>query len=123
MALSDHQKQLQQKLVAYRRELHEHPELSLQEHETTARIKRWLADNGIPILDFPLEVGVIAEIQGELPGPTIAVRADIDALPIREETKVDFVSKNDGVMHACGHDFHTASMIGAAILLKEKSRN
>ncbi|WP_068504974.1 M20 peptidase aminoacylase family protein [Paenibacillus kribbensis] len=120
MALSDNQKQLQQKLVAYRRELHEHPELSLQEHETTARIKRWLADIGIPILDFPLEVGVVAEIQGELPGPTIAVRADIDALPIREETKVDFVSKNDGVMHACGHDFHTASMIGAAILLQEK---
>ncbi|MGP7816714.1 M20 peptidase aminoacylase family protein [Niallia sp. 01092] len=120
MALSQVEATLQQKLIAYRRELHENPELSFQEVETTNRIKKWLSEADITILDYSLEVGVIAEIKGDLPGPTIAIRADIDALPIKEETKVDFVSKKDGVMHACGHDFHTSSIIGAAILLKEK---
>ncbi|HZG72141.1 MAG TPA: M20 peptidase aminoacylase family protein [Chondromyces sp.] len=114
------QKSLLKKLVAYRRELHEHPELSMQEYETTKRIRRWLKESGITVLDFPLEVGVVAEITGNQPGPTIALRADIDALPIKEETGLPFSSKNDGVMHACGHDFHTASMIGAAILLQER---
>ena len=108
------------KLISYRRELHENPELSLQEYETTKRIRRWLEEAGITILDFPLEVGVIAEITGGQPGPTIALRADIDALPIEEATGLPFSSKNNGVMHACGHDFHTSSILGAAILLQER---
>lgn len=109
-----------QKLVHYRRELHEYPELSLQEFETTKRIIRWLEDAGIPVLDYGLETGVIAEIKGKKTGPTIAIRADIDALPITEEAVSDFASKNKGVMHACGHDFHTAAIIGTALLLQEK---
>ena len=113
-------KQLFEKLVSYRRELHENPELSLKEFETTKRIRRWLEDAGITILNYPLEVGIIAEVKGDLPGPTIALRADIDALPIVEQTDVPFVSKNEGVMHACGHDFHTSSIIGSAILLQER---
>ncbi|WP_338453330.1 M20 peptidase aminoacylase family protein [Niallia oryzisoli] len=112
--------ELQKKLVSYRRELHEHPELSMQEYETTKRIRKWLEEAGIPVLDFSLEVGVVAEIAGGQPGPTIALRADIDALPIKEETGLPFASKNEGIMHACGHDFHTASIIGAAILLQER---
>jgi N-acetylcysteine deacetylase len=120
MMIPDEQTQLVKKLVAYRRELHEHPEISMKEFETTKRIRLWLQEADIPVLDFPLEVGVIAEIVGNQPGPTIALRADIDALPIKEQTGLPFASKNNGVMHACGHDFHTASMIGAAILLQER---
>ncbi|UOE59071.1 M20 peptidase aminoacylase family protein [Priestia filamentosa] len=112
---------LLEKLTNMRRELHEHPELSMMEIETTKRIRRWLEEGNIDILPFEnLEVGVIAEIKGAKPGPTIAIRADIDALPIKEETNLPFSSKVDGVMHACGHDFHTASIIGTALLLKEK---
>ncbi|WP_428909837.1 M20 peptidase aminoacylase family protein [Niallia sp. Krafla_26] len=116
----DEQDLLLKKLVDYRRELHEHPELSMKEYKTTDRIRRWLQEAGITILEFPLEIGVVAEIAGAQPGPTIALRADIDALPIQENTGLPFSSKNDGVMHACGHDFHTASMIGAAILLQKR---
>lgn len=112
--------ELQKKLVSFRRELHEHPELSLQEYETTKRIRRWLEQAGISVLEYDLKVGVVAEITGGQPGPTIALRADIDALPIKEETGLPFASTNEGVMHACGHDFHTASIIGAAILLQER---
>src|ERR1700750_1536423 len=111
---------LQEKLVAYRRELHEHPELSMKEYETTKRIRQWLTEAGITILDYPIEVGVVAEVVGSEPGPTIALRADIDALPIKEQSGVPFSSKNEGIMHACGHDFHTSSMIGAAILLQQR---
>ena len=86
MGVSEEQTRLQIKLVEYRRELHENPELSMQEFETTKRIRHWLEDAGITILDYPLEVGIVAEISGGEPGPTIALRADIDALPIKEET-------------------------------------
>lgn len=114
---------LQNKLVEYRRELHRYPELSMKEYETTKRIRKWLTEEGIKILEYPIETGVIAEIQGEEPGPTIALRADIDAIPVKEATGLPFASENMGVMHACGHDFHTASMLGAAILLnKNKSK-
>jgi len=115
--------ELQDKLVNYRRELHKHPELSMKEFETTKRIRKWLTEEGIKILEYPLETGVIAEIQGDEPGPTIAVRADIDAIPVKETTGLPFASENEGVMHACGHDFHTASILGAAILLKKYKAN
>ncbi len=109
-----------EKLVAYRRELHAHPELSAKEFATTERIRYWLTEEGVTILDFPLETGLIAEVVGALPGPTIALRADIDALPVKEATGLPFASETEGLMHACGHDYHTASMIGAAILLQGK---
>ncbi len=111
---------LQQRLTQYRRELHRFPELSMEEYQTTGRIKEWLSDAGIIILDFALKVGVVAEVQGKLPGPTIALRADIDALPITEQSGMKFSSENPGVMHACGHDFHTAVMLGTAILLQQE---
>lgn len=119
MALSINEKKLSEKLIKYRRELHENPELSMKEYETTKRIIQWLKDENIKILDLPLKVGVVAEIEGDNPGPIIALRADIDALPIIEETGLEFASKNFGVMHACGHDFHTSAILGAAILIKE----
>lgn len=111
---------LHKQLISYRRELHMYPEISMKEYETTKKIKAWLEKEKIPILDFGLEVGVVAEIKGDHSGPTIALRADIDALPIEEKTNFPFSSKIKNTMHACGHDFHTASMIGAAILLNQR---
>lgn len=109
-------KQFYDKLVKTRHHLHQHPELSGQEYETTAFLSRYLQDLGIKILDSGLETGLIAEIgQGE---PVIALRADIDALPILEQTGLPYASQNPGVMHACGHDFHQTSLLGAAELLK-----
>lgn len=111
---------LLKQLIAYRRELHMYPEISMKEYETTKKIKSWLEKENISILDFNLEIGAVAEIKGNHPGPTIALRADIDALPIEEKTDFPFSSKIKNTMHACGHDFHTASMLGAAILLNER---
>lgn len=123
MLLAINENKLSEKLIKYIRELHENPELSMQEYETTKRIINWLKEENINILNLPLTVGVVAEIEGDYPGPTIALRADIDALPIIEETGLDFASKNYGVMHACGHDFHTSAILGAAIIInKNKSK-
>lgn len=113
---------LEQKLIAIRRHLHQHPELSNEEFETTRAIRKWLEEANIRILDFPLKTGVIAEIRGESDEPTIALRAEIDALPIHEQTGLPFASRFPGKMHACGHDFHTAAILGAAYLLKHKER-
>jgi amidohydrolase len=100
--------------------LHRHPELSFEEVETTKHLRHMLEENGIRILDLPLKTGLVAEIgHGE---PVIALRADIDALPITEQTGLDYASEHIGVMHACGHDFHTTSVLGAALLLKEREQ-
>ncbi|SMF60389.1 amidohydrolase [Paenibacillus barengoltzii] len=109
-----------ERFVAIRRELHRYPELSNEEFETTRRIRGWLEEAGIRILDLPLTTGVIAEVGGLQGGPIIALRADIDALPIQEETGLPFASAHPGKMHACGHDFHTAALIGTAYALKAR---
>ncbi len=111
---------LYEQLVAIRRQLHAHPELSHEEFETTAAIRGWLEEAGIRIADYPLRTGVVAEVGGLLGGPVIAIRADIDALPVQEETGLQFASRVPGKMHACGHDFHTAAVLGAALLLKKR---
>ncbi len=120
MTVFINENKLSDKLIRYRRELHENPELSMEEYGTTKRIRQWLKDENIEILDLPLAIGVVAEIKGDYPGPIIALRSDIDALPILETTGLEFSSKNLGVMHACGHDFHTASILGAAIIIKKR---
>lgn len=102
--------------------LHTYPELSYEEHETTAKLKDLLKKNDIQLLDMPLPTGAAAEI-GRQERPLIALRADIDALPITEETNLPYASKNKGRMHACGHDFHTAAVLGAAVLLKEREQS
>lgn len=100
---------------------HEHPELSYQEYRTTAKIAEILEEIGVEILEAGLETGLIAVIKGEEGGPSIALRSDIDALPIKEETNLEYKSRNPGVMHACGHDFHITSLLGAAdILVRSK---
>jgi amidohydrolase len=114
-------------LINIRRDLHRRPELSFDEHETTKYIMKCLEKiEGIDIQtgteQIGLPTGVIATLtSGE--GPTIAVRADIDALPITEENKHDYVSENEGIMHACGHDAHTAIGLGTAMLLAEKMKS
>ncbi|KJD46193.1 amidohydrolase [Paenibacillus terrae] len=113
---------LEQKLVDIRRHLHRNPELSNEEVETTAYIRRLLEEQNITILDVPLRTGLVAEIGGQQEGPIVALRADIDALPIQEETGLSYTSLHPGKMHACGHDFHTASLFGAAVLLKEREQ-
>ncbi|MEM0672808.1 M20 peptidase aminoacylase family protein [Dickeya oryzae] len=109
---------LAQFIQAFRHELHQHPELSNQEFETTKKIRAVLEKEGIRILELPLKTGLVAEVGGLQEGPLVVVRSDIDALPIEEESGVEFSSKNAGVMHACGHDFHSSAALGAAILLK-----
>ncbi len=110
---------LEKQLIGIRRHLHQYPELSKEEFETTAFIKKCLKEKGIQIRPTALKTGVFADIAGESEGPAIALRADIDALPIEEKTGLPYASKHKGIMHACGHDFHTAALLGAAFLLKE----
>lgn len=114
------QKVLEQKLTDFFEELHSHQELSYEEYETTERIKRELHAAGIEILQTPLKTGVVAIIRGAQPGKTYGLRCDIDALPIMEETELPYKSEIPGKMHACGHDFHTAAVLGTALLLQER---
>lgn len=107
--------------IGLRRELHRHPELGLKEFKTTELIKRELTAMGADILDSGLPTGVIAEVRGGKPGKTIAVRADIDALPVKEATGLPFASETEGVCHACGHDMHTAcALLTAKVLCAHK---
>ena len=113
------QTELETRLISIRRHLHQYPELSTEEFETTKSIQKWLREAGIEIRQTGLPTGVFADIVGDEPGPVVAIRADIDALPIEEQTGLPYASTIKGKMHACGHDFHTAAAIGAAYLLKE----
>ena len=111
------EKEFLKKLIDDRHFLHMNPELSGEEFATTEFIKKKLKEHNIKIIETNLKNGVVVEIgQGD---KVVALRADIDALPIEEESGVVYHSKVKGKMHACGHDFHTISLIGAAILLKE----
>jgi amidohydrolase len=112
--------ELESYLMEFRQDLHINPELSNQEFETTRKIKEALHAQNINVLNLPLKTGLVAEIKGSKPGPTIALRCDIDALPILEQSDVSFPSENKGVMHACGHDFHTSVILGTSILLKKE---
>ncbi|MCG0910472.1 aminohydrolase [Lactiplantibacillus plantarum] len=103
-------------MTTLRHQLHAHPELALQEVATTALIKQTLTELNIRLVDYPGETGVVAEIGHG--APIIALRADIDALPIQEDNELSFRSTIPGRMHACGHDFHTAALLGGARLLK-----
>ncbi|UQZ32194.1 amidohydrolase [Paenibacillus sp. PK3_47] len=118
-SLNERDQTLADRLIEVRRNLHREPELSYEEFRTTKKLREWLAQAGIRILDIPLATGLMAEI-GQGSGPVAAIRCDIDALPIEEQTELPFASVIPGKMHACGHDFHTAVILGAALLLKER---
>ncbi|MFP1910461.1 amidohydrolase [Lonsdalea quercina] len=118
MRVNPQHEPLAQYVQAFRHDMHQYPELSHQEFETTRKIRAELEKEGIRILDLPLKTGLVAEIGSPEAESMVVVRADIDALPIEEESGVAFSSHHQGVMHACGHDFHTSAALGAAILLK-----
>ncbi len=108
---------LQKKLTGWFEWFHRHPELSYEEYHTTEKIREILTQEGIRILPYELETGLVAIVEGEKPGPVQALRCDIDALPVKEETDLPYRSECPGKMHACGHDFHIAAGLGCAILL------
>ena len=108
------------KMVSWREHLHAHPELSFQEVNTSAFVASTLEELGIPYQHGIAGTGVVALIKGQNPEKhCVALRADLDALPIHEENEVPYKSKKQGVMHACGHDVHTTCLLGAAIVLNQ----
>jgi len=113
-------KQYRKQAVEWRRTIHANPELSFHEFQTSKFIADVLKKEKIKFTKGWAKTGIVATIKGKQKGKkVIALRADIDALPIHEKNKVSYRSKNDGVMHACGHDVHTANMLGTAVILNE----
>lgn len=109
--------EVKEEVIKWRRYLHEHPELSFHEEKTAQFVYETLASFGNLELSRPTKTSVMARLIGKEPGKVLAIRADMDALPITEENTFEFVSKNPGVMHACGHDGHTAMLLGTAKIL------
>ena len=107
---------LRGKLTEIRKEFHRIPEIGDNEFKTAALIEKYLDENGIPHRRV-IGTGIIARVDGKLPGKNSAIRSDIDALPVNESTGCDFASQNPGMMHACGHDVHITGALGAAMIL------
>ncbi|EKE84463.1 amidohydrolase [Idiomarina xiamenensis] len=122
--------QLNQKVIDWRRDIHQHPELSNREFRTAEKVAEHLRELGLAVQTKVAHTGVVALLKGAKPGPTVALRADMDALPVTEQTDVPFKStatatyrgKETGVMHACGHDTHVAMLMGAAEALVEQQQ-
>lgn len=121
---------VEQKVIAWRRDIHQHPELSNREIRTAALIAKELQALNIEVQTGVAKTGVVGILKGDKPGPVVALRADMDALPVTERTPVPFVSKEKamyggaetGVMHACGHDTHVAMLLGVATILSEMKK-
>ncbi len=120
LKLKEEIKSIASQIIEWRRHFHEYAELSFQEYETTAFIVKKLEEFGGIEISRPTKTGVAAKIIGEKPGKTIAFRADIDALPMKEINDLDYVSKNEQAMHSCGHDGHAAILLGIAKLFSTK---
>jgi amidohydrolase len=115
--------ELQEELIRLRRDFHQHPELGLEEFRTSEKVAEYLKQCGLEVKQQIAKTGVIGVLRGEEPGQTLLLRADMDALPIREENDVPYKSVYDGKMHACAHDGHTAILLVAAkILSRYKNR-
>jgi len=112
-------KELKQTIVDLRRDFHQHPEVALQTFHTARKVEGFLKQLGLETRMLANGTGVRGYLKGGSPGKTFALRADIDALPLQEETEVPYKSVNPGVMHGCGHDAHTAMLLGAAKILCE----
>lgn len=118
--IKDLASKLAPRLIEIRRHIHHHPELSGQEHQTAAYVAGVLSSSGLHVKEGIGKVGVIGELQGQGNDPrTLAIRSDMDALPIQEQTGLEFASRQAGVMHACGHDIHTTVGLGAAMVLAQ----
>ena len=124
-AIGEAAARLEAKVIAWRRDLHAHPELGNRELRTSKLVADHLRALGIEVKEKVAHTGVVGLLKGGKPGPVVALRADMDALPVKEEVDVPFASKvttqwsgmQCGVMHACGHDAHTAILMGVAELL------
>jgi amidohydrolase len=114
----DNAKKLKSWLVSHRRHLHQHPELSFKEFETKIYLRHVLKDMGLPVSDIT-KTGLSTTCHGAKVGPYIALRSDMDALPLQENTNLSFTSANHKVMHACGHDVHMTCLLGALRILNE----
>ena len=110
---------LEDELIALRRDFHQHPEIGLQEKRTAGIVAAYLTALGLEVQTEVGQTGVVGLLKGDSEGKTLMLRADMDALPIQEENQTDYRSKNDGVMHACGHDGHTAILLTVAKILSE----
>lgn len=120
MPIIDQIAQYTDDLIAIRRDLHQHPELGMQEVRTSGIVRKWLQEWGVETHAGIGKTGVVGVLKGRgKAGRTIGLRADMDALPIHEKTNLPFASKTAGVMHACGHDAHTTMLLGAARYLAE----
>lgn len=107
-------------VIALRRYFHQHPELSFQEFETSKYIQNWLSEKEFQFKGNYVKTGIVAEVKGAIHSDSVfCVRADMDALPIQEENTSEYISQNKGVMHACGHDVHTACAMGAMLVVNE----
>lgn len=109
--------EISDEMLSWRNDFHTHPELSNNEFRTTEKIVELLKSFGCDSVERPLPTGAVAIIKGAKPGKCVAIRADIDALPVKEETGLPFASQNDGVMHACGHDTHISMLLATAKVL------
>jgi len=106
-------------IINIRRQIHKNPELALNEFGTAKLVSKHLNELGIEVTENVCITGVVGLLRGKYPGKTVGIRADMDALPIQEQTNLEFKSVNDNVMHACGHDAHTAILLGAASILSQ----
>ncbi len=112
-------KDIAKEIVAIRRDIHKHPELGFEVHRTAELVSSHLKKLGFNVSDGIGKTGVVGDLIGDGNGPTIGLRADMDALPIQETSSLPYSSVNEGIMHACGHDGHTAMLLGAATVLKQ----
>lgn len=117
--MTENVKQYEDYIIAMRREIHRHPEVSMEEYRTSELVCAQLDQMKIPHVPCGGKTGILATIQGGKPGKTVLLRADMDALTVQEETGFPFASEIEGMMHACGHDAHTAMLLGAAALLND----
>jgi len=117
--IKDSAKRLLPEIIKIRRDLHQHPELSFHEENTSSKIRAFLTERQIPFTTGWAGHGIVAHIDGKQSGSRIMFRADMDALPIQEENQVPYQSAFKGIMHACGHDAHTASLLGVAAIINE----
>lgn len=116
-AIKSHAEAVFPDVVRLRRTIHRNPELAFEEEETARLVVETLRPLGLDVRPGVAKTGVVATLEGGRPGPTVALRADMDALPIREANDFDFKSQHPGKMHACGHDAHTSSLLGTAMIL------
>ena len=112
-------KDIAEEIISIRRDIHKHPELGFEVHRTAELVSKHLNNLGFEVSTGIGKTGVVGDLIGKNDGPTIGLRADMDALPIQETSDLPYSSVNEGVMHACGHDGHTAMLLGAATIIKQ----